>query len=229
LVRLGIRRFAPVPGTNTPEGFQKLRTESQHVLRRLGVTLDVVHAERVPATGGLIVMWNQETHLDHLILGAAIPRPFLSIYNNAVARVPGYGSHMRETGHVHVDRTDERQWRGALARAAELVRGGACFVVSPEGTRSRGGMLLPMKRGAFLFAEDANAPIVCATIIGGHDRMPRGSPVVRPGPLRVVFSEPIPAGANAGQDSEAQRIVAETFERTKRQYARGEGEPSNHA
>ena len=35
-------------------------------------------------------MWNQESHLDHLALLPAIPRPFFSPFNNEVARVPFY-------------------------------------------------------------------------------------------------------------------------------------------
>ena len=68
--------------------------------------------------------------------------------------------------------------------------------MSPEGTRSDDGRLLPMKRGAFILAVTSQRPIVCATVVGGHDRMPRGSPIVRAGPLRVVFSAPIPTAGH---------------------------------
>jgi 1-acyl-sn-glycerol-3-phosphate acyltransferase len=121
---------------------------------------------------------------------------------------------MRRSGHFHVDRTDEAQWRASVARAAEAVRAGACVLVSPEGTRSRDGRLLPMKRGAFLLAAAAQRPVVCVTVVGGHDRLPRGSPVVRAGPLRVVFSEPIATAGHPEDDTTAlqERVVA-TFTR----------------
>jgi hypothetical protein len=67
------------------------RATSVAALRQLGITVEVVGAERVPAEGGLVLMWNQESHLDHLVLAAAIPRPIVSLYDNAVARIPVYG------------------------------------------------------------------------------------------------------------------------------------------
>ena len=92
---------------------------------------------------------------------------------------------------VHVDRNDEAQWRASIARAATRVRDGECVLVSPEGTRSWDGRLLPMKRGALQLAAASERLIVCVTVIGGHARLPRGSAIVRAGPLRVVFAEPI--------------------------------------
>ncbi|MBI2388104.1 MAG: 1-acyl-sn-glycerol-3-phosphate acyltransferase [Deltaproteobacteria bacterium] len=212
LLKLAFTRAA---STNTEGGLAEIRASFGRTLRRLGVELEVLHAERVPASGGLVLMWNQESHLDHLVLASAIRRPFFSLYNNAVARVPFYGAHMRATGHVHVDRTNEAQWRPSVARAAARVRAGECVLVSPEGTRSAGGQLLPMKRGALMLAIEAASPVVCVTVVGGHARLPRGSAAVRPGPIRVVFSDPLEA-----DDELAARLV-ETFEQTKSRHAVG--------
>lgn len=207
---------ARAPSTATEEGLASIRTTFRKTLGRLRVELDVLHAARVPMSGGLLLFWNQESHLDHLVLASAIPRPFVSLYNNEIARLPFYGEHMRRTGHLHVDRTDEAQWRASVARAAAQANEGACILVSPEGTRSWDGKLLPMKRGALLLATTAATPLVCVTVIGGHERMPRGSPFVRRGPLRVVFSEPI---ATTGETAaRLQDIVVETFQSTKARY-----------
>lgn len=214
LARLALHSELPSPDPS--EGSKGIKTAFVRTLRRAGVTLEVLHAERVPAAGGLVLMWNQESHLDHLVLGAAIPRPFLSLYNNEVARVPFYGEYMKRTGHLHIDRTNEAQWRASVARAAAQAQQGDCILVSPEGTRSWDGELLPMKRGAFLLATAAARPIICITVIGGHDRMPRGSAVVRRGPIRVVFSAPIPT---AGETADRLALrVAETFRDIKAQY-----------
>ncbi|MBI5515047.1 MAG: 1-acyl-sn-glycerol-3-phosphate acyltransferase [Deltaproteobacteria bacterium] len=214
------RRPEEAASTATEEGLARIRGSFGRTLLRAGVHLEVLHAEKVPRDGGLVFMWNQATHLDHLALAAAIPRPFLSLYNNEVARVPFYGAHMRRSGHFHVDRTDEAQWRASVARAAEAVRAGACVLVSPEGTRSRDGRLLPMKRGAFLLAAASQRPIVCVTVAGGHDRLPRGSPVVRAGPLRVVFSEPLATEGHHPDDTLGlQQWVVDTFNRDLRAFA----------
>jgi 1-acyl-sn-glycerol-3-phosphate acyltransferase len=153
-------------------------------------------------------MWNQESHLDHLVLALAVPRPFFSLYNNAVASTPLYGAYLRKHGHVHVDRHNEAQWRPAIASAAARVSAGECVLVSPEGTRSSDGQLLPMKRGAFLLARQACRPLICVTLVGGHERLPRGAMVVRPGPLHVEFSEPLAPNDTKG---DLEQRVVETF------------------
>lgn len=199
LLRMAWHRVVPQPSSSSQEGLARFRAASQPALARLGVTLEVRHADRVPREGGVVLMWNQASHLDHLVLPTVIPRPFFSLLNNAFARTPIYGRYMTTSGHVHVDARDEAQWRPAVAGAAERVRRGECVLVSPEGTRSWDGRLLPMKRGAFLLAIASGRPIVCVTLAGAHARLPRGSAVVRPGPVRVTFSEPIPT---AGHDPE---------------------------
>lgn len=202
--------------TTTAEGLVKVASFGRASLGRLGIELEVLHAERVPAKGGLVFMWNQETHLDHLVLPCAIPRPFFSTYNNEVARVPLYAGLLRRSGHVHLDRNDEAQWRAAVTRAAERVHAGECVLVSPEGTRSRGGQLLPMKRGAFLLAVQSQRPIVCVTVIGGADRLPRGAFWVRPGPMRVVLGDPIATDGATMEDHDGLKTaVVDAFSRTK--------------
>lgn len=207
LARMATADVRRLPSTATEDGLVEIAATCSRALERAGIRLEVIGRERVPREGGIVFMWNQESHLDHLVLPVAIPRPFFSIYNNAIARFPIYGRHMKRAGHVHVDRTDEKQWRASIARAAERVARGECVLVSPEGTRSRGGALLPMKRGAFILAEQSRRPIVCVTVVGGHERLPRGSAIVRGGAMRVVLSDPIPT-----PDKE---LVARTFETTK--------------
>jgi 1-acyl-sn-glycerol-3-phosphate acyltransferase len=198
--------------STTEEGLALIRRVFAGTLRRLGVQLEVAGTENVPREGGVVFMWNQESHLDHLALPCAVPRPFFSLYNNEVARFPWYGARLRATGHMHVDRNDEAQWRPAIARAAERVRAGECVLVSPEGTRSADGRLLPMKRGAMLLAVEAERPIVCVTVLGAHERMPRGSPIVRAGPMRIVFSEPLACARDGASIAAA---VVRTFEEHK--------------
>lgn len=201
------------PGVQVPStanaGLVDIAANCRAALARLHVSLAVERAEQVPRDGGLIFMWNQTSHLDHLLLPAAIPCPFHSLYNNELRKTPLYGAYLEAGGHFWVDRTNEAQWRAQIAAAAERIRAGACILVSPEGTRSWDGRLLPMKRGAFLLARTSGRPIVCVTVIGARACLPRGSSVVRPGAVRVVFSNPI-----ASDQPELEARVVATFEET---------------
>jgi 1-acyl-sn-glycerol-3-phosphate acyltransferase len=140
-------------------------------------------------------------------LPVGIPRPFHLTYNNEVRRFPIYGRYLAASDHFWLDRNDEAQWRPQLARAADRIRNGACVLVSPEGTRSADGRILPMKRGAFILARAAGQPIVCITLRGARDRMPRGHLGIKPGAVSIELSHPIPIDT---PDLEA-RVVA-TFE-----------------
>jgi len=200
-----------VGDTTTADGLEQAREECRRVLDELGVRVEVEHADRVPRDGGLVLMWNQTSHLDHPILPVAIPRPFHVTYNNEVRRLPFYGRYLVRSDHFWLDRTDQTQWRSQVAVAAARVRAGACVLISPEGTRSWDGRLLPMKRGAFLLAREAARPIVCVTVIGARELLPRGRLAVRRGTVRVVFSEPI--AVEASSEPVLERLVVATFER----------------
>jgi len=53
---------------------------------------------------------------------------------------------------------------------------GLSLMIFPEGTRSRGGELLPFKDGAFSLAIEKGAPILPVVIHGTRDCIPKGSP-----------------------------------------------------
>ena len=59
-------------------------------------------------------------------------------------------------------------------------------------------------------------PLVCVTVIGGHERMPPGSPIVRGGPIRVVFAEPI---VDVDDEEELRARIVATFAAVKRAHA----------
>jgi 1-acyl-sn-glycerol-3-phosphate acyltransferase len=200
--------------TTTAEGLARIRTALAMRAKQLGVEVRVSGTERVPATGGLVFMWNQTSHLDHVVLPLAIPRPFHSTYNNEVRRFPIYGARLARTDHFWLDRTNEAQWRTSVAVAAERVAGGACVLISPEGTRSWDGRLLPMKRGAFVLARLARRPIVCVAVRGANALLPRGRLAVRPGIVDIELAEPIPCDDRTTPMLES--LVVERFERVLR-------------
>ena len=209
--RAGARVASLLRSQSTLQGTRRAQQVCRELLDTLGLELTVTGEEhRPPAHTGAIFMWNQTSHLDHLILGAIADRPFRSLYNIELAKVPLYGNWLKKQQHYLVDRYDERQWRESIARAAEDIRErGVSILVSPEGTRSWDGRLLPMKRGAFILAIEAGAPIIPIEIIGAHRALPRGSGVLRPGPIRVSFLKPVdPSPYSQEQRSELEARVA---------------------
>src|SRR5829696_5615509 len=83
-------------------------------------------------------------------------------------------------GFVAVDRGDRDKALASISRGAASLRAGNSFLIFPEGTRSRTGDLLPFKKGGFIMAMQAQAPIVPVAIQGGRNAMRKGSAFVRP-------------------------------------------------
>jgi 1-acyl-sn-glycerol-3-phosphate acyltransferase len=95
-------------------------------------------------------------------------------------------------GYVPIERGNRERAMASIGRAARSLRAGNSFLIFPEGTRSRTGHLLPFKKGGFIMAIQAQAPIVPVAVQGGRASMRKGSTVVRPVRVSVRIGEPIP-------------------------------------
>ena len=85
-------------------------------------------------------------------------------------------------------------------------------MIFPEGTRSRTGELLPFKKGGFVMAIQAQAPVVPVAVSGSRAALKRGSMVIRSGTIRVEFAPPIPtAGLTFADRSELVNSVREAI------------------
>jgi 1-acyl-sn-glycerol-3-phosphate acyltransferase len=94
-------------------------------------------------------------------------------------------------GFIPLERANRDQSLPAIDRAAEALRSGVSFMIFPEGTRSRTGELLPFKKGGFIMAIKAQAPVVPTAIVGARAAMHKGSFVIQPVTVKVKFSTPV--------------------------------------
>ena len=94
-------------------------------------------------------------------------------------------------GFVPLERGNRDQSLPAIDRAAQALREGNSFLIFPEGTRSRTGELLPFKKGGFIMAVQAQAPVVPVAIAGARNAMRKGSPWIRPVTVHLRFGPPI--------------------------------------
>lgn len=161
------------------------------VLRVAGVKLEVSGQDKTPIDRAVVFMANHQGNCDPLAVIVNLPR-VLVIGKKELFRVPFLGWGMRQCGFIPVDRKRRERAVGAVKEAIEALKSGHSFMVFPEGTRSRDGRLQPFKKGVFIMAIEAGAPIVPISVSGSARIMRKGEFVVRPGVVRLVFHDPIP-------------------------------------
>jgi 1-acyl-sn-glycerol-3-phosphate acyltransferase len=157
---------------------------------------------------------NHESNVDPPALYHILHPRLHVLYKAELSRLPLLGRAMALADFVPVDRRNREEAARSLDRGTELLTGGASFLVFPEGTRSRTGELLPFKKGGFIMAIKAQAPIVPVAVSGGRAAMAKGSFLIRPIVLRVRVGEPVETAGSTLADRD--RIVADVRGRIQR-------------
>jgi 1-acyl-sn-glycerol-3-phosphate acyltransferase len=113
------------------------------------------------------------------------------LYKSELRKLPILVRAFDLAGFVPLERGNRDQSLPAIERAADALREGNSFLIFPEGTRSRTGELLPFKKGGFIMALKAQAPIVPVAIKGARSAMRKGSPIIYPVKVQVRLGAPI--------------------------------------
>lgn len=160
----------------------------------MGVRWVVDGAEFIQRHRAAVYCVNHSSNLEppvlFLVLAPLFPRLRI-LYKAELRRLPIVTAGFDLAGFVPIARSRRGDAVAAIDRAAEGLRQGYSFLVFPEGTRSRTGALQPFKKGGFVMAINAQAPIVPVAIRGARAAMAKGSPLIRPVTLRVRFGPPI--------------------------------------
>ena len=107
-------------------------------------------------------------------------------------------------GFVPLQRGNREQSLPAIERAADALRDGNSFLIFPEGTRSRTGRLLPFKKGGFIMAIKAQAPVVPVAITARATRCARAARHPS-GAGRRRFGEPVETAGLTLEDRDRRR------------------------
>jgi 1-acyl-sn-glycerol-3-phosphate acyltransferase len=159
--------------------------------RIAGARVRLVGRDKLDPKGTYIYMSNHVSNLDPPILCPLIPGRTSVLAKRTVWRIPILGPALNLAEIVPVDRENRAAAIQSIRRAADVLRHGINMTLFPEGTRSPDGRLQPFKKGPFHLAMECEFPIVPVTILGTYEMMPKGSKIVRPGIVTIIFHAPI--------------------------------------
>jgi 1-acyl-sn-glycerol-3-phosphate acyltransferase len=165
---------------------------------RLGFALTGIHlavrGQQHLQSAGAVYACNHSSNIEapavFLALRPLYPRVRV-LYKAELRRLPVLVWVFDVAGFVPVERANRDQSFPAISRAAAALAAGYSFFIFPEGTRSRTGEILPFKKGGFVMALQAQAPVVPVAVSGGRGAMRKGSPLIWPATVTVELLPPV--------------------------------------
>ncbi|MDA1081981.1 MAG: lysophospholipid acyltransferase family protein [Gemmatimonadetes bacterium] len=167
----------------------------------------VLHGEEHIRTGKQIIVGNHVSLFDVLALCAAVPRCRF-VAKHEIRRIPIVGPAAGAAGHVYIERENRKASFEQYKAAAARIHAGVRVIVFAEGTRGYDYPLRSFKKGPFVLAVSAGAPIVPMLIHGTIPMMRKGSFLVRSGTAHIHFMPPIESTGLSYDDRNA--LAAET-------------------
>ncbi len=159
----------------------------------LGIKLEVTGLEQIDPDTTYVIMPNHLSLMDGPLMFIIYPRFMRVIAKQELFRVPVLAQAMRLAEFIPVDRKGQEAGKKAILRAVQLIREkGHSFLIFPEGTRSRDGLLQKFRRGGFYLALQSKTPILPVSIAGSYELMAKGAFFTKRGTIKVAFHSPVP-------------------------------------
>jgi 1-acyl-sn-glycerol-3-phosphate acyltransferase len=180
--------------------------------------------ERLRGGRSQVIVANHVSWFDVFALASALP-DFVFVAKSELQGIPLLGRAAVAAGHVFIERDNRKAAFAAYESAAARIRKGARVLVFPEGTRGRSYPLRPFKKGPFVLAIAAGAPIVPILIHGSLEVQRKGSPVVRANDIHIHVLDDMPTEGLTYEDRDVLARRAYDAMRVAQQQAYGVESP----
>ena len=148
----------------------------------------VLHRERVPAEGGVILASNHVSYLDPVYVVSALERMVVGLARESAFNVPLGGRILRSWRVIPVDQSGTGR---GLKTFLSRLRSGDAVVMYPEGTRSPTGQIRAPQPGIGLIIIKSTAPVVPIKLFGAYEAYARHHWLPRPYQVQIKFGEPL--------------------------------------
>ncbi len=190
------------PRLKRPPHERSLLWKTLQVPVRLGATLafelKAFHPDRVPPTGGVLMISNHQSYLDPPLLGTKLNRSMAYLAKSELFELGPFSRLIRALNAFPV-----RQGKGdvgAMKESIRLLQEGWLLNMFPEGSRTPDGRVYPAQKGAGLMIRRAGVPVVPVAIDGSYEAWPRGHKFPHPHPIRILYGHPIELAHRKPQD-----------------------------
>ena len=161
----------------------------------IGMKVIVSGEEHLESPRPAVFILNHQSNADGFLVAKLIRRDIAYMGKQELSQQRIRGTIMQWCGLILVDREDSGRAGNAMQALINAVRkDGLSAAVFPEGSRSHSTKLGSFKKGAFLIALRARAPIVPIVIHNSIDAQPKGEKHYRPATVRVEVLPPIDTG-----------------------------------
>lgn len=177
------------------------------ITRMLGMRVRVEGLENIPERACLFTA-NHTSTVDAPAIVGSIPRQIAVIAKKSLFEIPLVGRAFLIAHFIPVNRSDHESALASVEAAVREMKRGISFLIYPEGTRSDDGRLMRFKKGAFVLAVKAGAPIVPVACSGAQRIWPPTQWRIHAGEVFVRFLPPVDASAYTFEqrDALAQRV-----------------------
>jgi len=179
------------------------RAGARWALFLAGGHLTILGREKIRPDQNYIFMPNHQSNVDPVAAFLSIPRDMKAIAKKEFFKVPLLGMACRMERFIPVDRRNHESAVQSVEQAVRQLRAGDSFLIYPEGTRTKTGMMGEFRKGAFIAAIRSKVPVVPVTLEGCYDMMRKGEFKIRPGRIKVVFHDPIDVSNYSLDDRDA--------------------------
>lgn len=178
-----------------------------------GCKVELEGREHLDPSRPAIYVVNHTSIMDLFIALKYMPYGCVGVVKKQVIFYPFFGQLYLLTGHLRIDRGNHVGAVASMKSLAELVRKARLSIfISPEGTRSRDGRLLPFKRGMAHLALQTGLPIVPIVVVGAYGAWRSDSLAVRGGSIRVKVLPAVDTSAwTAERSAEATEEIHRIF------------------
>ena len=163
----------------------------------LGIKLDVIGKENIPAGRACLFIGNHRSYLDVILVYPLLPHLTGFVAKSDFLKFPILPIWMKRLRCEFLIKDDMKQNLTSILNAISHVKDGVSMFIYPEGQRATGPdetELMEFHEGSFKIATKTGCAIIPVATVGTRERFETQFPKLRSGHVIIEFGKPIEVG-----------------------------------